>query len=76
MLGRVPHPLPRAWRRQEQAADRENLDRIVREVGDDEPPSVAGAAAPADRLRGIPAIGGGVSGAIRGTRPGDSLFRS
>jgi hypothetical protein len=26
-------------------------------------------------LRGIPAIGRGVSGAIRGTRPGDDLFR-
>jgi hypothetical protein len=26
-------------------------------------------------LRGLPAIGRGCSGAIRGTRPGDGLFR-
>jgi hypothetical protein len=32
---------------------------------------------PADAatLRGLPAIGPGVAGAIRGTRPGDGLFR-
>jgi hypothetical protein len=76
--GLVPQPLPRAWRRQEQAADRENVDRILREVSDEPPSSGAGATAAGDwrRLRGIPAIGRGVAGAIRGSRPGDSLFRS
>jgi hypothetical protein len=39
--------------------------------------AAAGATAAGDprRLRGIPAIGRGCSGAIPGTRPGDNLFR-
>jgi len=62
-------------RRQRQAADEAKVARILREVGDEEPASVAGAAAPGDRLRGIPAIGRGCSGAIRGSRTGESVFR-
>src|SRR6478735_349276 len=71
----MAQPLPRALRRQRQAADEAKVARILREVGDEEPASVAGAAAPGDRLRGIPAIGRGCSGAIRGSRTGESVFR-
>ena len=72
----MPQPLPRAYRRQEQTGDTEKVDRILREVGDEQPASAAGAAGDERRLRGVPAIGRGVAGAIRGTRPRDGLFRS
>lgn len=55
---------------------KEQDERIEREVGDLPKPDAKGAAllvGAAGRLRGIPAVGRGVSGAIRGTRPGDSL---
>jgi hypothetical protein len=59
---------PRAYRRQLEAADEANIKRAV-------VPEVVAGASKLDhrRLRGIPAIGRGVSGAIRDTRPGDSL---
>ena len=72
MLRAVPPPLPRAYRRQLEALDREKLDPIVREVGEhDEPVSAAGATAAGDgrRLRGIPAVGKGTSGAVWGSDP-------
>ena len=73
----VPQPLPRAYRRQLQAEDAANVERIVAEVGEQDVSGVAGVTSGGDerRLRGIPAIGRGVPGAIRGTRPGDGLFR-
>ena len=75
----MPQPLPRAYRRQLEAQDERKIDRILVEVGEtQQPASAAGATAAGDwqRLRGLPAIGRGCSGAIRGTRPGDGLFRS
>ena len=53
------------------------IERILREVGDhEEPAGHAGATAAADsaRLRGIPAVGVGCSGAIRGTNPVAALL--
>lgn len=70
----MPQPLPRAFRRQLQVLDEEKVARVVREVGDEEPASVAGAASPGDRLRGIPATGRGCGGAIRGTNPVGALL--
>ena len=37
--------------------------------------SSSATAVDAERLRGLPTIGPGVSGAVKGTRPGDSLPR-
>jgi hypothetical protein len=67
----VPQPLPRAYRRQLQVEDQAKLERILAEVVDEEPASAAGATAPGDsrRLRGIPAVLRGTSGAIPGTGP-------
>jgi hypothetical protein len=63
----------RAYRRQLEATDRRNVDRAIRDAGPIQ--HSPGSTAPGDsrKLRGIPAIGRGVSGAIRDTRPGDSL---
>ena len=61
--------MPRAYRRQLEAQDRERVKRVTARTDDDIDPRVGSAG----RLRGIPAIGRGVSGAIRDTRPGDSL---
>jgi hypothetical protein len=74
----VPQPLPRSYRRQLAVEDQEKLERILRDVGGEAPSSSAGATAAGDerRLRGIPAIGRGCAGAIRGTRPGVNLWRS
>ena len=74
----VAQPLLRSYRRQLQADDQADLDEILCDVGNDTPASSAGATAGGDRqrLRGIPAIGPGVAGAIRGSRPGENLFRS
>jgi len=68
--------LPRAYRRQEQSSDTEKVDRILREVGDEQPATAAGATAAGDerRLRGIPAVGRGVSGAISSTDPVRALL--
>jgi hypothetical protein len=70
----VSQPLPRFRRRELEAQDLAKVASIVAEAGPD--PSlgrpVAGATAAGDgrRLRGIPAIGRGVSGAIPGSQPG------
>ena len=71
MLLCVPQPLPRAFRRQLAALDAEKVGRIVREVGGADPGGVAGVTAGGDerRLRGIPAVGRGCGGEIRGTPP-------
>jgi hypothetical protein len=72
--------LVRAVRRQqEHVAHAELLERIACEVGGDvaaEQAKHRGAHTAVDgiALRGIPAIGRGCSGAIRGTRPGENLF--
>ena len=72
----VPQPLPRAYRRQLQAQDEAKVARIVKEVGDEPPSSSAGATAAGDsrRLRGIPAVGRGCAGAIRGSNPVGALL--
>ena len=66
---------PRYLRLQLMFEDRTKVDRIVED--DDGTNGSPGATAGGDerRLRGIPAIGRGCGGAIRGTRPGDGLFR-
>lgn len=65
--------MPRAYRRQLQAADQANVDRAVR-ASADTPTSATLTPATAGgdhrKLRGIPAIGRGVTGAIPGTAPG------
>lgn len=68
----MPQPLPRFL--DTRAEDERKLARILLETGASvpEPARTAGATAGGDerRLRGIPAIGRGVSGAISGTQPG------
>lgn len=61
----------------QQVEDARNLGRILEEVGELPDAVAAGATKAGDerRLRGVPAIGRGVAGAIPGTRPGDSLVR-
>ena len=51
--------------------------RLVQEAVDEEPESTAGATAGGDgrKLRGIPAIGRGAPGAIRGTDPLRALLQ-
>ena len=67
----VPRSLPRAYRRQLEALDLEKVMRLVQEAVDETPESTAGSTAGGDgrRLRGIPSVGRGVSGAIGGTDP-------
>lgn len=68
----VPQPLPRWRNREAMLAEQEaTLNRILAEVDDEETGTVAGATAPLDhrRLRGIPAVGRGTSGAVFGTDP-------
>ena len=60
--------MPRAYRRQLQAQDQANINRATQNTRDHDLPTGS-----AGRLRGIPAIGRGVPGAIRDTRPGDNL---
>jgi hypothetical protein len=76
-ISAVPQPLPRAFRRQLAAEDSAKVERIVREAEGAAVDSVAGVTAGGDsaRLRGVPAIGRGVSGAIRGTNPVAELLR-
>jgi hypothetical protein len=65
------HILPRFRRAQLEREEQMKVDRAVNEsVGN--PSTVIRATLPGDirRLRGIPAIGRGVDGAIPGTRPG------
>lgn len=61
----VPGPSPRAYRRQLEHEDREKIARIV---GETDSTGSAGV------LRGIPAIGRGCGGAIRGTNPVSALL--
>jgi hypothetical protein len=60
---------PRYLRRQLEAHDAAKVDRIVRQAVDEAP--AAGATAPGDsrRLRGIPAVGRGTTGAVFGSDP-------
>lgn len=64
---------------QERADQRANLEQIIRQVIDNAPElhsrirSIATAPGDQRKLRGIPAIGRGVTGAIPGTKPGDRL---
>ena len=61
--------MPRAYRRQLEAEDKARVERVTSRPDDQVDPRLGSAG----RLRGIPAIGRGVSGAIRDTRPGDGL---
>jgi hypothetical protein len=61
--------MPRAYRRQLQAADTQHVDRITRTQPDIRTGS-------AGRLRGIPAIGPNCPGHIRDTDPGGTLLRN
>ena len=65
-LGRMPQPLPRAFRRQLQALDMAKIDRIVGETVEPEPSGAAGATSGGDsaRLRGLPAVSRHTSGAV------------
>jgi hypothetical protein len=67
----VPQPLPRAYRRQLQAEDLQKVARIVAEIDEAAIQSAAGATSGGDeaRLRGLPAIGRNVAGAIPGANP-------
>jgi hypothetical protein len=71
--------MPRAYRRQLQAHDQAQVDRVVAETEHviNYPSTSAGATAPGDarKLRGIPAIGRSVRGAIPGSVPGEELWR-
>ena len=67
--------MPRAYRRQLQAQDQANVDRITREAADDGQRYANTPGGDARKLRGIPAIGRNVRGAIPGTVPGDELWR-
>lgn len=64
--------LRRQQLREQQA---QTLVRIARETGGDDAAVVRPGALPGDELalRGIPAIGRGVQGVIRFTRPGDGI---
>ena len=72
----MPQPLPRAFRARQQAEDAAKLEKILKQTAEPEPSSTAGATAAGDaaRLRGIPAVGRGTSGAVRGTDPARALL--
>lgn len=72
----VPQPLPRSYRRQEQERDAAKVARIVAYVEATEPPRAERATAAGDsrRLRGMPTVGRGTSGAIPGTNPVGALL--
>jgi len=67
----MSHPLPRY----QPEPDPNKINRIILETGEPTPTRILNATAGGDerRLRGIPAIGRGVAGAITGTRPEDSI---
>lgn len=68
----MTHPLPRFHRHQEAINDTRNIDRIIAELTPTQAPAtVTRATLSGDtrRLRGIPAIGYGISGASPGTNP-------
>ena len=68
----MSHPLPRYLAHDQLAWERKR-DRILREVGADQPDTdtrtYATAGGDERKLRGIPAIGRNVAGAIPGTSP-------
>jgi hypothetical protein len=71
----VPKPLPRFDAAQQKAADVQQVARIVAEVEEAAAPDakhIAGASHA--NLRGLPAIGRNVSGAISGTSPEQALM--
>jgi hypothetical protein len=73
----VPQPLPRFQADEERAADAAKIKGLLAELGqDDVPPELLNATAGGDsrRLRGIPAIGRGCPGAIRGSDPISALM--
>jgi hypothetical protein len=63
--------MPRAYRRQLQATDTQNVDRITRTSTD---PTIR--AGTPGALRGIPAIGPNCPGHIRDTDPGGTMLRN
>jgi hypothetical protein len=68
----VPRPLPRFELALQRRADEQKLARILIETGEDAPPETLARATLAGdgrRLRGIPAVSRGTSGAIAGTDP-------
>jgi hypothetical protein len=74
VLGGADVPAPGEARGAARHAARQR-DRIERETATTSTSPAAGATAGGDelRLRGLPAIGRGVQGAIRGSRPGANL---
>ena len=62
--------MPRAYRRQLQAADKHKIAELTRTADDGIDQGSAG------RLRGIPAIGRNCPGHIRDTDPGGRLLRA
>lgn len=77
-LAAVSLPLPRFFADLERVRDAQKLALIAVEVGEETPPqSAPGATAAGDwaRLRGLPAIGRGCAGAIRGTDPAGEVLR-
>ena len=74
----MPQHLPRFHAQHQRIDDERKLGRILLETGEAAPPKVtAGSTAGGDseRLRGLPAIGRGVSGAIRGSDPLGEVIR-
>ena len=65
--------MPRAYRRQLQATDHATVTRAIGETDNRTYTNTPGG--DARKLRGIPAIGRSVRGAIPGTNPGDNLHR-
>lgn len=64
---------PQYLRRQLAYTDQANIDRATRDATDDSQRYTTTAAGDPRKLRGIPAIGRNVHGAIAGTRPEDCL---
>ena len=67
--------MPRAYRRQLQAHDQARVEAITRDLADDGLRYANTPGGDARKLRGIPAIGRNVRGAIPGSAPGDQLWR-
>jgi len=67
--------MPRAYRRQLQTQDQAKVEHITRDANDDGRTYTNTPGGDARKLRGIPAIGRNVRGAIPGTVPGDDLWR-
>lgn len=73
----VTQQLPRFARHMQRIEDEQKFAKILLETGEAAPPPTNGASNGGDweRLRGLPAIGRGVSGAIRGSDPLGELLR-